>query len=105
MAATTGRQACKLASAAATPANFAEKVLTTSNIQHSPNGIMHYFAKFFSSDIHFVIRAHRAVAQALDPDNASILVAGGGGVALITTRRLKDMGSWVWVLQRSDSRR
>ena len=41
----------------------------------------------------------------MDPDNASILVAGGGGVALSVTRRLKDMGSWVWMLQRSDSRR
>ena len=54
-------------------------------------------------------RARRGAAQAaraaLDPDNASILVAGGGGVALEITRRLKDMGAWVWQLQRSDSRR
>lgn len=41
----------------------------------------------------------------LDPDNASILVAGGGGVALHVTRRLKNMGSWVWQLQRTDVRR
>mmetsp|Transcript_34579 Transcript_34579/g.87460 ORF Transcript_34579/g.87460 Transcript_34579/m.87460 type:complete len:266 (-) Transcript_34579:262-1059(-) len=44
-------------------------------------------------------------AYDLDPDNASILVAGGGGVALQVTRRLKNMGSWVWQLQRNDSRR
>lgn len=42
---------------------------------------------------------------ALDPDNANILVCGGGGVALQVTRKLKDMGSWVWAMQRSDARR
>jgi hypothetical protein len=45
------------------------------------------------------------VTYDLDPDNASILVAGGGGVALHVTRRLKNMGSWVWQLQRTDVRR
>lgn len=44
-------------------------------------------------------------SAALDPDNASILVCGGGGVALEVTRKLKDLGAWVWMLQRSDSRR
>lgn len=32
-------------------------------------------------------------------------MAGGGGVALNVTRKLKDMGSWVWQLQRTDVRR
>eukprot|EP00873_Tetraselmis_striata_P027628 jgi/Tetstr1/447892/TSEL_035201.t1 len=41
----------------------------------------------------------------LDPDNASILVCGGGGVALEVTRKLKNMGSWVWMLQRTEERR
>lgn len=46
-----------------------------------------------------------AVKAELSPDNASILVCGGGGIALDVTRKLKDMGAWVWMLQRSDSRR
>lgn len=44
-------------------------------------------------------------AYDLDPDNASFLVCGGGGVALHVTRKLKNMGSWVWQLQRTDVRR
>jgi pyruvate/2-oxoglutarate dehydrogenase complex dihydrolipoamide dehydrogenase (E3) component len=36
------------------------------------------------------------------PDNANILVCGGGGVAMECTKLLKDMGSWVWMLQRTD---
>lgn len=50
-------------------------------------------------------RSLYCVSAKLDPDNASILVCGGGGVALEVTRKLKDMGSWVWMLQRSESRR
>ena len=46
-----------------------------------------------------------AVKAEMSPDNASILVCGGGGIALDVTRKLKDMGAWVWMLQRSDSRR
>lgn len=50
--------------------------------------------------------AVRATASyELDPDNASILVCGGGGVALSVTRKLKDMGSWVWMMQRTDVRK
>lgn len=36
------------------------------------------------------------------PDNANILVCGGGGVGMECTKLLKDMGSWVWMLQRTD---
>lgn len=50
-------------------------------------------------------RARVVAAADLDPDNASILVCGGGGVALHVTRKLKDMGSWVWMLQRKEDRR
>ncbi|KAL3140678.1 hypothetical protein ABBQ32_005241 [Trebouxia sp. C0010 RCD-2024] len=51
-------------------------------------------------------RSRQAVVTAeMSPDNASILVCGGGGIALDVTRKLKDMGAWVWMLQRSDSRR
>jgi shikimate 5-dehydrogenase len=46
-----------------------------------------------------------ATYDSIDPDNASILVCGGGGVALSVTRKLKNMGSWVWQLQRTDVRR
>lgn len=52
-----------------------------------------------------VVSAAAAASYDLDPDNASILVCGGGGVAIGVTRKLKDMGSWVWQLQRTDVRR
>ena len=42
---------------------------------------------------------------ALDPDNANVLVCGGGGVGFLVSKKLKDMGSWVWCMQRSETRR
>lgn len=50
-------------------------------------------------------RPSQCVRADLSPDNASVLVCGGGGIALDVTRKLKDMGAWVWMLQRSDTRR
>ena len=51
------------------------------------------------------VRARASDKYVFDPDNSSILVAGGGGVGILVTRMLKDMGSWVWMLQRTDNRR
>ena len=48
-------------------------------------------------------RSTRAKA-AIDPDNANVLVCGGGGIAMLVSKKLKDMGSWVWCMQRSDTR-
>lgn len=30
------------------------------------------------------------------------MVCGGAGVALSATRKAKDMGAWVWMMQRTD---
>eukprot|EP00201_Polytomella_parva_P021298 CAMPEP_0175045796 /NCGR_PEP_ID=MMETSP0052_2-20121109/4650_1 /TAXON_ID=51329 ORGANISM="Polytomella parva, Strain SAG 63-3" /NCGR_SAMPLE_ID=MMETSP0052_2 /ASSEMBLY_ACC=CAM_ASM_000194 /LENGTH=263 /DNA_ID=CAMNT_0016309423 /DNA_START=72 /DNA_END=863 /DNA_ORIENTATION=+ len=43
--------------------------------------------------------------ESLNPDNASILVCGGGGIAFQVAKKLKDRGSWVWLMQRNDSRK
>ena len=45
------------------------------------------------------------LTRALDPDNASVLICGGAGVGMHTTRKLKDMGAWVYMMQRSDKLR
>ena len=50
-------------------------------------------------------RRSSVIARALDPDNSSIMVCGGAGVAMHATRTLKDMGAWVWMLQRTENNR
>ena len=41
----------------------------------------------------------------LEPDNISVLVAGGSGVAMDVFRQLTAAGTWVTVLQRHDDNR
>lgn len=49
---------------------------------------------------------HRQCSTAaIDRDNASVLVCGGGGVALLAAKQLKDLGAWVWMLQRNHNRK
>lgn len=41
----------------------------------------------------------------MDPESATVLVTGGGGVGLETVKLLKDLGTRTYMLQRSDIRR
>ena len=95
-AASSGRAA--RAAARATPAAPARLALCRRPVRPSSSAAAAAAAPAGSS-------APAAPSYELDPDNASILVCGGGGVALGVTRRLKDMGSWVWMLQRTDARK
>lgn len=59
----------------------------------------------FVSLIGFLPGSSAQICRAsLNPDNANILIAGGGGIALLCAKRLRDMGSWVYMLQRSSVR-
>ena len=41
----------------------------------------------------------------LEPDNISVLVAGGSGVAMDVFRQMTAAGTWVTVLQRHEDNR
>lgn len=65
----------------------------------------HHHHHLSSSSSARVVSVRSSSKYVFDPDNSSILVAGGGGVGIMVTRMLKDMGAWVWMLQRTDERR
>merc|ERR1711904_298215 len=51
------------------------------------------------------VTVRSSAKYAFDPDNSSILVAGESGVGVQVTRKLKDMGAWVWMMQSTDEKR
>lgn len=49
--------------------------------------------------------AKTMIRSDLEPDNISVLVAGGSGVAMDVFRQLTAAGTWVTVLQRHEDNR
>ena len=52
-----------------------------------------------------VRRTRVTIKSDLEPDNISVLVAGGSGVAMDVFRQMTAAGTWVTVLQRHEDNR
>eukprot|EP00210_Caulerpa_lentillifera_P008573 g8178.t1 len=89
-------------------ASFSPALLRNYNHKLRTNRFSKGYERSPSSTVTQMAHLNRGVSSqrvhALDPDNATVLVAGGGGVALDTVKLLRDMGAWTYMLQRSDTR-